>query len=100
MNYLLRKGKFQSMRSSSFQLPSEQSLALMNVPPYREVLETPVKSFFRNLFGKSENLKKTTAREEKKGETVQADEPAKSSGEKEKKPFWQTMKEIFKKKDK
>lgn len=95
---ILRKGKYQSMRNSSFQLPSEESLALLNVPPYRDVLESPVKGFIRSLFGKSDNARRSAAQEEKKEEAAQAEQAVKSKSEKEKKPFWQSMKEIFKKK--
>jgi penicillin-binding protein 1A len=84
---ILRKGKYQRMRSSTFELPSEENLALMNIPPYRDVLESPAKR--HNTFGKH----RITAKEE---ETEQKDE----SSESQKKPFWQSMKEIFKKKDK
>lgn len=98
-NQILHKSKYQNMRMSSFQSPSEGSLALMNVPPYREALDTPLKSFLRNLFGKSENVHKQAAKEEKKTDD-QAEEPTKAKTEQEKKPFWQTMKEIFKKKSK
>jgi hypothetical protein len=86
------------MRNSSFQSPSEESLALLNVPPYRDVLDSPVKGFLRNLFGKSDNARKSAAQEEKKEEAAQTEQAAKSNPEKEKKPFWQSMKEIFKKK--
>jgi penicillin-binding protein 1A len=95
---ILRKGKYQNMRNSSFELPSEESLALMNVPPYRDVLDSPVKSFIRNIFGKNDDARKSTAKETGKEDAAKKEETAKATPEQEKKPFWQTMKEIFKKK--
>ncbi len=95
---ILRKGKYQNMRNSSFELPSEESLALMNVPPYRDVLDSPVKSFIRNIFGKNDDARKPTAKETGKEDAAKKEETAKATPEQEKKPFWQTMKEIFKKK--
>lgn len=95
---ILRKGKFQGMRNSSFDRPSEESLALMNVPPYRDVLDSPVKSFIRNIFGKNEDKQKSSAKDTRQDEATQKGETAKATPEQEKKPFWQSMKEIFKKK--
>lgn len=95
---ILRKGKFQSMRNSSFELPSEESLALMNVPPYRDVLDSPVKSFIKNIFGKNEDKHKASTKEKREDEVAQKGETAKATPEQEKKPFWRSMKEIFKKK--
>jgi penicillin-binding protein 1A len=95
---IIRKGKYQSMRNSSFQSPSEESLALLNVPPYRDVLETPGRGFLHNIFGKSDNIRKSPAKEEKKEAVSQTEEATKSKPDQEKKPFWQSMKEIFKKK--
>lgn len=97
---ILRKSKFQSIRYSTFESPSEESLALLNIPPYREVLETPIKGFLRNLFGKSDEAHKPVVKDGKKEEQQQKEETAKATPEQEKKPFWQTMKEIFKKKNK
>lgn len=96
---ILRKGKYQNMRNSSFELPSEESLALMNVPPYRDVLDSPVKSFIRNIFGKNDDTRKPSAKETGKEDAAKKEETAKATPEQEKKPFWQTMKEIFKKKN-
>ncbi len=97
---ILRKSKFQNIRFSTFESPSEESLALLNIPPYREVLETPIKGFLRNLFGKSDDGHKPVVKDGTKEETQQKEEAAKTTPEQEKKPFWQTMKEIFKKKNK
>ena len=97
---LLHNNKYQNMRFSTFELPSEESMALMDIPPYREILEVTKKGFFRDLFGKKENprnpdlkTQEKTISEETKGEEKPAPEPTK-------KPFWQSMKEIFKKKSK
>lgn len=97
---ILRKGKFQNLRFSTFESPSEENLALMNVPPYREILEVKGRGFFRNLFGKGENAQKSALKEQQKQTAEQTEETSKTSQEPEKKPFWQTMKEIFKKKNK
>jgi hypothetical protein len=97
---ILHKSKFQNMRSSSFESPSEENLALLNVPPYRDVLEVTGKGFLRNLFGKGNNVQKQGQKEQQKTTAEQAEEPAKTTQEAEKKPFWQSMKEIFKKKSK
>jgi penicillin-binding protein 1A len=96
---ILRKGKYQNLRNSFFESPSEETLALMDIPPYRDVLDSPVKSFLRNIFGKSDNVRKPAAQDGRKDETVQAEQAQKQKPEQEKKPFWQTMKEIFKKKN-
>ena len=96
---ILHQSKFQNMRSSTFEQPSEENLAKLDVLPYREILE--VKGVFRNLFGnknkrqKDELMQKenTPKEEPKKEEAKAADQP-------DKKPFWQSMKEIFKKKSK
>ena len=50
------------------------------------------------IFGKNDDARKASAKDSKKEEAVQKDETAKANQEKEKKPFWQSMKEIFKKK--
>lgn len=90
---ILKQSKFQKMRNSSFDLPSEESLALMNIPPYQEVLEVGIRGFFHDLFTNKENDKTDLQRGEKP-----PSEQAKPTESKEKKPFWQSMKEIFKKK--
>jgi penicillin-binding protein 1A len=95
---ILRKAKYQSIRNSSFQLPSEENLALMNIPPYRDVLESPSRGFFHNLFGKGDNSRKVQNKEDKKDDVAQTDD-SKTKPDQEKKPFWQSMKEIFKKKN-
>ena len=97
---ILHKSKFQNMRSNSFESPSEENLALLNIPPYRDVLEVTGKGFLRNLFGKGNNVQKQGQKEQQKTTAEQAEEPAKTTQEAEKKPFWQSMKEIFKKKSK
>lgn len=98
---ILRQGKFQNMRFSSFELPSEESLALMDIPPYREILEVTKRGFLHDLFGrKDENQSKSLdVRKSEQKEQPQAQEQ-KTPAEPVKKPFWQSMKEIFKKKSK
>lgn len=97
---ILHQSKFQKMRFSTFESPSTESLALMDIPPYREIIEVGLRGFIHNLFGKKDIQEKSdlkmrdkTSREKAKGEAKPAAEP-------EKKPFWQSMKEIFKKKSK
>ena len=98
---VLLNNKFQSLRYSTFEQPSAESLALLDVVPYREELETTLKGFFRNLFGKKDNHRGTEL--ETKGNDKRAkpeSEEAKTATKTAKKPFWKSMKEIFKKKDK
>ncbi len=88
------------MRFSSFQSPSEETLAMMNIPPYREVLEVGLRGFIRDLFGKKETNPNYDLKKQGKPVAEPTTEEPKPTAEKEKKPFWQSMKEIFKKKSK
>jgi len=97
---ILHNSKYQNMRFSTFELPSEESLALMNIPPYREILEVGIRGFLRGLFGKKEIQKKSDLKMQEKSTTEQAKEVAKPKDKPAKKPFWQSMKEVFKKKSK
>lgn len=97
---ILRKSKFQNMKFASFESPSEETLALMSIPPYREFLEVEKRGFFRDLFGKKEDGKEPGLKTVEKQETPPAKEETKPATETAKKPFWQSMKEIFKKKSK
>jgi len=97
---ILHQSKYQKMRNSSFELPTEENLALMNIPPYREVLEVGLKGFIHNLFGKKDDQHKSDLKMQDKSTQEPAKAEAKPAEEKEKKPFWQSMKEIFKKKSK
>lgn len=87
--------KYQKLRYAAFDSPSEESLAMMAVPPYRDMLEITKRGFFRELFGgktKEEREELRMEKEEAKEKEVKtAEKPAK-------KPFWKSMKEIFKKK--
>lgn len=93
---ILRQGKFQNMKYSYFSSPSEESLAMMNIPPYREILEVGIRGFIHDLFGRKDNHQdiKTSKQKPEEKTMVESNKP----NEKEKKPFWQKMKEIFKKK--
>lgn len=93
---ILRQGKFQNMKYSYFNSPSEESLAMMNIPPYREILEVGIRGFIHDLFGRKDNHQdiKTSKQKTEEKTSVESNKPE----EKEKKPFWQKMKEIFKKK--
>ncbi|MFA5326713.1 MAG: transglycosylase domain-containing protein [Prolixibacteraceae bacterium] len=95
---ILHQTKFQNMRYSYFDSPSAESIAMLNIPPYREILEVPGKGFFRDLFGKKDN--QTSLRENKQKKGDQPAEETQKKAEPEKKPFWQAMKDLFKKKSK
>lgn len=94
---ILQQAKFRSMRTASFELPSEEDLALLNIPPYREILEVRGRGILRGLFGKKDHrdlvLKKPKQENQESNQEEQpASEPAKKS-------FWQSVKDIFKKKN-
>jgi penicillin-binding protein 1A len=99
---VLRQSKFNNLRFSTFDSPSEESLALMNIPPYREILEVQKRGFLHDMFGKRSNQPETELKMQDRAATeqTQTNDEKQSVGEKEKKPFWQSMKEIFKKKSK
>ncbi len=97
---ILHKSKYQNMKFASFQAPSEESLAMMNIPPYREILEVGVRGFIHDLFGKKETNPNYDLKKQGKTAAEPAKEEPKPAAETEKKPFWQSMKEIFKKKSK
>lgn len=92
---ILHKSKYQSMRSATFDSPSDESLAMMDIPSYREIIEVGIRGFFQDLFGKKEIRRKSDLKM-KEGTTDEVKPEAKS----DKKPFWQSMKEVFKKKSK
>jgi len=97
---ILHQGKFQRMRSGTFESPTDESLALMAIPPYREILPVGVRGFLHDLFGKKDIQQKSDLKMQEKTTTDQAKEGVKPAAEPDKKPFWQSMKEIFKKKSK
>ncbi|MDP3645316.1 MAG: transglycosylase domain-containing protein [Bacteroidota bacterium] len=97
---ILHNSKYQNLRFKNFESPSEESLALLDIPPYREVIEVGLKGFFHDLFGKKETKKDYELKMQDKSTREQAKEDEKPAAEPEKKPFWQSMKEIFKKKSK
>ena len=98
---VLRNPKFSNLRNSSFERPMDETLAMMAVPPFREILEVERRGFFHDLFGRKDESQasKMEIREREKVEQAEQNEekaPAASA----KKPFWQSMKEVFKKKSK
>jgi len=97
---ILQNSKFEDIRHSNFERPSEESLAMLDVVPYREVLEVTVRGFFRDLFGKKDSHRgtKLESKDNAKQQKTESEE-AKPATRTEKKPFWQSMKEIFKKKN-
>lgn len=97
---ILHKSKYQNMRFSTFESPSEESMAMLNIPPYREVLEVGLRGFIHDLFGKKETNPNYDQKKQGKPVAEPNKEEAKPTTETEKKPFWQSMKEIFKKKSK
>lgn len=98
---IIHKSKYQSMRLSSFEQPSEETLALLNIPPFREILELHKRGILQNIFGKKEDRTHSGIEVPQKSTTEQADQRnPKPAAETAKKPFWQSMKEIFKKKEK
>lgn len=97
---ILHSGKFQKMRLATFELPTEENLALLAVPPYREIMEVGLKGFIRDMFGKKENPKNSELKMKEQTTKEEVKEEPKPAAETDKKPFWQSMKEIFKKKSK
>jgi penicillin-binding protein 1A len=98
---IIHKSKYQNLRFSTFELPAEETLALMDIPPYREILEVERRGFFRDIFGKKDDRQQTGITVPEKSATAQpGKEEGKPAAEPAKKPFWQSMKEIFKKKSK
>jgi penicillin-binding protein 1A len=97
---ILHKSKYQNMRYATFQSPSEENLAMMNIPPYREILEVGLRGFIHDLFGKKELNPNYDLKKQGKPVAEPTKEETKPAAETEKKPFWQSMKEIFKKKSK
>jgi len=97
---ILHSSKFQNMRFNTFDSPSEESMALLAVPPYREVIEIGVRGFIHDLFRKKDVKSELELKTQDKPSSDQTKEDKKPAAEPEKKPFWQSMKEIFKKKSK
>lgn len=94
---ILQQPKFRSMRNASFELPSEDDLALLNIPPYREILEVKGRGLLHELFGRKDNRetdlrKKKQIASEPPKEPELVEQPAR-------KTFWQSVKDMFKKKN-
>lgn len=96
---VLHNNKFKNLRFSSFESPSDESLAMMDIPPYREIIEVGIRGFLHDLFGKKEDQRKSDLKMQEKTSPEKTKDEAKPA-QKEKKPFWQSMKEVFKKKNK
>jgi len=97
---ILHQSKFQSMKSATFESPAEENLALLSIPPYREILEVGARGILHNLFGKKDIQQKSDLKMQEKSTTEPAKEEAEPEPKSDKKPFWQSMKDIFKKKSK
>jgi penicillin-binding protein 1A len=80
--------KYASLQYSTFKQPNEEMLALLEVPPYREMLDIDRHGFnLASIFGKKD-----------KDAELQKSQTKKVNPEKEKKPVWTLIKSIFKKK--
>ncbi|HZL11438.1 MAG TPA: transglycosylase domain-containing protein [Prolixibacteraceae bacterium] len=98
---ILHQSKFQNIRMSRFESPSEESLEMMDIPPYREIIEVGLRGFFRDLFGERDGSQdSTTELKDKNQQDKLQTEEQKPASDRERKPFWQSMKDIFKKKSK
>jgi penicillin-binding protein 1A len=98
---VLHNSKFQNIRYTTFEQPSEENLVLLDLPPYREILEVKGKGFLHGLFGnKNKNQKEELKQKENTQKEEAKNQEVKPADQPEKKPFWQSMKEIFKKKEK
>lgn len=91
---VLSNSKFRKLRTAHFESPSEESLAMMAIPPYRDMMEVEKRGFLRDLFGG----KTREEREELKLREKAQEQAAKPEEKAERKPFWKSMKEVFKKK--
>lgn len=94
---ILRQTKFQSMRTASFELPSEGDLALLNIPSYREILEVKGRGLLHDLFGKKDNRNLAIEKQKQAAREHQAEK--KQESRPKKKSFWQSIKDIFRKKN-
>jgi penicillin-binding protein 1A len=98
---VLQNSKFQSIKYSAFESPSDESLALLDVVPYREELQPTIKGFFRDLFGKKDAHAGTKLDPSENHENSKPEgRETRSATRTAKKPFWQSMKDVFKKKNK
>lgn len=95
---VLNDGKYQKIRNAIFDSPSEESLAMMAVPPYRDMLEIEKRGFFRELFGGRTKGEREELKMQKEQAKEQQAKDTKAEPRQEKKPFWKSMKDIFKKK--
>ena len=96
---ILHNSKFQALKNSSFESPSEESLAMMAIPPYREMLEVKG-GFFHNLFGGKSRQEKEELKSKQNDKNQESKtQVAKPVEKTAKKPFWQSMKEAFKRKN-
>jgi penicillin-binding protein 1A len=95
---VLHNGKYQALRYSKFESPSEESLAMMAILPYREMLETKG-GFFRSLFGSRNKQEREELKLKESASNQEAsNQESRPDDQTAKKPFWKKMKEVFKKK--
>ena len=79
--------KYASLQYSTFKQPSEEMLAMLDEPPYREMLDMDRHEFnLASIFGKKN-----------KDGDLQEKQTTKEKSEKDKKPIWTLIKSIFKK---
>ena len=95
---VMQNGKFKALRSLRFESPTSESLAMLSVPPYLEMMETKG-GFFRDLFGgRNKQEREERKLKEKAGSQQASNQETKPADQPAKKPFWKSMKEVFKKK--
>ena len=78
----------------SFNLPSPEILAMLNLPDYKDVMDIEERGFHLADIFKRKEKKQELKEVEKKAE------PAESDDESTEKPVWTKIKNIFKKKEK
>lgn len=101
-NKLYRDPAFTGYKGHTFPALDDATLALLDIPHFRETYKEKAKGGFLNIFGvghKKEELQKAVHQEESKGAEKQGNE--KNTGTKDDKPrpnIWQTIKNALKKK--
>lgn len=86
--------KLKKYKNVSFAPPSPDLLAMLDYPPYKEIMEVKEKEFDLADIFRSKEKRQELKQPQKK--TV----PAENKPEQEKKPVWTKIKDIFKKKEK
>ncbi len=97
---ICQMSKFRDITNSYFDLPSEDNLVKLDIPPYREILEVEHRGFsIGSIFGHKDDKKdQPEVREQKQPESEQVQDQ--ENKEDDKKKLWKSIKNIFRKKDK